>query len=649
MISFVTLPTKWDLKHCGESVLNVSVQIPKGPPTISDYALVRRQFHIFERALKKFKSDIGLWIQYIQVAKKEGARSLVGRITARALQLFPNVPAFYILAASHELEYLSPSAARTLLQRGIRLNAESVEMWREYVKMEMGFVESMRRRWNVLGIIVEDKGKGKERERTSLDEEEVEQMEVDAAEPEGDESEAARREILSGAIVKSVISSAAKALPKPELFMSLHNVISKYPSPLSLRTSLLDHLHDLLQQILPHDAQAIKLTATRFLTPEVEGAELVDRLKEANETLSRAVKDAISNGRRETREEREALDALAQVYGEFINEWCRKDELDPSLKAYLLGSLHSLIQFSIDSEIPLSSLLSTHLALLTYFSTFISSGDVPLLPSPTKIVKLARKYTSLPAVRSSYHIWLARLEAEKRLLGPVGGKDGEVEKTWKEARANVSGEGVIEVWIWGVNVTGEDANKHGEVEESVKVLESLLGESLRMQDSSSWKTVHEKLLEHYASLVIKNTLDSSSEGSQVPKQLSQFIQRIKLSYIPTSRVWEHMFSLTSSLASSTDTNAVYPLLQLIRANWHALDISSSSLTYATWLLQNDRAKESVEVIKGALKALEGGERVEFETSWRKVLDKCSSGGQEDEDEQVEKDDVAIDVDVSASS
>ena len=61
----------------------VHVELPKTSPSVSDYALVRRQFHIFERALKKFKSDVGLWIQYIQVAKKEGARSLVGRITAR--------------------------------------------------------------------------------------------------------------------------------------------------------------------------------------------------------------------------------------------------------------------------------------------------------------------------------------------------------------------------------------------------------------------------------------------------------------------------------------------------------------------------------------------------------------------------------------
>lgn len=57
------------------------------PPSVSDYALVRRQFHIFERALKKFKSDVGLWIQYIQVAKREGARALVGRITARFVVL----------------------------------------------------------------------------------------------------------------------------------------------------------------------------------------------------------------------------------------------------------------------------------------------------------------------------------------------------------------------------------------------------------------------------------------------------------------------------------------------------------------------------------------------------------------------------------
>ena len=120
-------------------------------------------------------------MQYIQIAKREGAHTLVGRITARyltpkhnnvqeylretyrALQLHPNTPALYILAASHELSHLSPSAARTLLQRGLRLNADSVDMWREYVRMELGFIEGLRRRWDVLGIAVGEDGKRSEK------------------------------------------------------------------------------------------------------------------------------------------------------------------------------------------------------------------------------------------------------------------------------------------------------------------------------------------------------------------------------------------------------------------------------------------------------------------------------------------------------
>jgi len=51
--------------------------------SVSDYALVRRQFHIFDRAVKKFKNDVGMWTQYIQVAKKMGARALAGKIIAR--------------------------------------------------------------------------------------------------------------------------------------------------------------------------------------------------------------------------------------------------------------------------------------------------------------------------------------------------------------------------------------------------------------------------------------------------------------------------------------------------------------------------------------------------------------------------------------
>ena len=53
------------------------------PQSVSDYAIVKRVFQVFERAVKKFKGDVRLWMEYIRVAEKVGARSLVGKITAR--------------------------------------------------------------------------------------------------------------------------------------------------------------------------------------------------------------------------------------------------------------------------------------------------------------------------------------------------------------------------------------------------------------------------------------------------------------------------------------------------------------------------------------------------------------------------------------
>ena len=70
----------------------------------------------------------------------------------RALQLHPHESGLYIMGAAHELEHMSATGARTLLQRGIRINGDSMDLWKEYVKMEMGFIERLRRRWEVLGV-----------------------------------------------------------------------------------------------------------------------------------------------------------------------------------------------------------------------------------------------------------------------------------------------------------------------------------------------------------------------------------------------------------------------------------------------------------------------------------------------------------------
>lgn len=163
-----------------------------------------------------------------------------------ALQLHPNVPSLYILAASHELAHLSPSTARTLLQRGIRLNSSNVEMWTEYLKMELGFIESLRRRWDVLGITREGTGvsqnvknivSGKDQfldvdmdeGTTTAGTEKARDAELERLDQEGNEGTAARKQILDGVIVKAVIDSAVQG----ELFLSMLPVIS-FPTALRI-------------------------------------------------------------------------------------------------------------------------------------------------------------------------------------------------------------------------------------------------------------------------------------------------------------------------------------------------------------------------------------------------------------------------------
>ncbi|KAF8629265.1 hypothetical protein AX17_005844 [Amanita inopinata Kibby_2008] len=449
------------------------LKIPRVPSSVSDYALVRRQFQIFERALKKFKSDVDLWVQYIQVTKQEGARSLVGRVTARALQLHPNEPTLYIIAASHELDNLSPSAARTLLQRGLRLNADSVELWREYVKMELSFIESLRRRWDVLGIKMDEKGKNKgEQVEGSRDivepvhpRKSVEDfMEVDE-ETDGDKSAAARRDVMQGAIVKSVMTNAARALGKIELFDALKTVIEEHPCAPDLRHALLDHFYDLVRQTLPNDAKAIKLSASRFLTTGSKGIGLIEALGQANEEMLESAGNCC-------REE------VLEMYSEFVEEWCGRT-MDENMELYLISSLRSLLQRAPTSP----SLLSTHIRLLVRFG----AGK-----SPAKVLRICQKYTN-QAPQSS-RVWLARLDAERQLRTREDEDRAILMEGWAKARSEVRGSEVelIPVWMWGIE------DREESVEERVRRHEMVLKESLR---DSSLQGIHEFLLSSYVTLM----------------------------------------------------------------------------------------------------------------------------------------------------
>ncbi|KAF0520632.1 U3 small nucleolar RNA-associated protein 6 [Gigaspora margarita] len=125
----------------------------KGKTSISDYAIIRRIYHIFDRAVIKFKGDISLWLQYIEFAKSAGAGKLLGKIFGSALQLHPTKPLFWILAAKWEFETnANITASRALLQRSLRLNPSSIQLWHEYFKLELVYIEKIKSRRKILGI-----------------------------------------------------------------------------------------------------------------------------------------------------------------------------------------------------------------------------------------------------------------------------------------------------------------------------------------------------------------------------------------------------------------------------------------------------------------------------------------------------------------
>ncbi|KIK68900.1 hypothetical protein GYMLUDRAFT_624408 [Collybiopsis luxurians FD-317 M1] len=549
------------------------LNIPKTPVTVSDFALL---------------------------AKKEGARSLVGRITARALQLHPKVPTLYILAASHELDHLSPSAARSLLQRGLRLNADSVEMWTEYIKMELGFVESLRRRWDVLGI-TSDKRQKMQTEETYKDRfldvdiadeninfierPEPKDAELDRLDQPGDEGAGARKDILDGVIVKAVMDSAVQALPQIELFESLNQLITTYPSTPILRGLLIAHLDGLLRSTLPEHPRAIKLLYTHLLTSTtdvasqastssnasvevLQGQALIEGIRRSNEMLLSIVSETTQ-------------ESVRQVYAEFALEWCQ-DSVTNLDKNLALIHRHK-------STSP--SLLCAHIKLMTEAAL---KGTI----EPAKALNVARRYTSqVPDLAS---VWLARLTAEKSL-----NRNAEaVDDVWHESRRSVSAddENLGDIWTWGLDSEEMDQEKR------LNLHEVLLNESI---GDPSVHSIHERLLLSYVTALWEGRRKAKS-GLETDHILER-LRHMQSRFLSTGKVWQRAFEM------EREGNGDERVLSRIYELWRKEEVMEATLGWGEWLVKNGKGKEGSELIVRSKGSVGEKEQKEMETRWVRVV------------------------------
>ncbi|CAI8611489.1 unnamed protein product [Vicia faba] len=121
----------------------------------SDLAGLIRIIDIYELALKRYKGDIDLWFRYLEFCRlrKNGRMK---KALAKLVRLHPKVAGVWIYAAAWEFDHNSNVvAARALMQEGLRFCPTSEDLWVEYLRMELTYLNKLKARKVALG---EDKG-----------------------------------------------------------------------------------------------------------------------------------------------------------------------------------------------------------------------------------------------------------------------------------------------------------------------------------------------------------------------------------------------------------------------------------------------------------------------------------------------------------
>jgi U3 small nucleolar RNA-associated protein 6 len=116
----------------------------------------RSIYAIFNRGTRKFSGHIGLWMQYIEFARRDKAFKRLNEIFTSVVRLHPTKPELWIYAANYFMDTQADiTDARSYMQRGLRFCKSSELLWLEYAKLEMIYVGKIAGRSKVLGLDVD--------------------------------------------------------------------------------------------------------------------------------------------------------------------------------------------------------------------------------------------------------------------------------------------------------------------------------------------------------------------------------------------------------------------------------------------------------------------------------------------------------------
>ena len=241
---------------------------------------------MLDRATKRFSGDLGLWIQYIEIARKQKAYKKLSQILATALRLHPTNPELWIYNANYALEEKDDmNDARSSMQRGLRFCKHSKRLWCEYAKLEMIFISRILERERTLGLA----------RSTSVD---LNTDRVDFDTLAGVKEDVLERlhqsPALSGAIPIAIFNAAMKEFEcDAELGEELFNSMASFWR-LPCTPSILQHIVQNLQNAAPRNALTLAcafkepVSCVEMSSVEFPGLlrESLNRLKNSTQTLS---------------------------------------------------------------------------------------------------------------------------------------------------------------------------------------------------------------------------------------------------------------------------------------------------------------------------------------------------------------------------
>ncbi|CAM6120078.1 unnamed protein product [Calypogeia fissa] len=403
--------------------------------SLCDKASSMRIVQIFERALTRYKGDLNLWLQYLEYCKDQAPRKMQKAAT-KCLQLHPKVPGLWMYTAAWEFEHrLNVKAARALMQRGLRICSHAENLWLEYFRMELTYMQKLKARRVALGL---EMSRGKQESKG--DEEEA----AEVANNEDDEDKVPLEDKLSYKLAQSVYRNAVAAIPS-SLGFRQQFVEALDAFEFDSKKELEVQIHESITNDFPADENSWDWLARRHVESETRAIEVFEDALEAHP--SARMYELYANYLADILDAETLVDSASRL-GEHEDKivYDRHD---------VASLLHRLYDRALAAGVSSEKLAKGHLEF------FLRRGRLD------EALDISRKFCDMVQLKGSASVWEWRMELEMNRSSSTDSDDQDREavekkevvlKLFQESVKSVPLTEAKRLWVMVLNVYRELEN-----------------------------------------------------------------------------------------------------------------------------------------------------------------------------------------------